>query len=138
MKPNRRISFLLSRRILAVGFLGISFALLSGCLAVAAGATAGAGAVAYVRGELDVTLPNDYSQVVDSARAALKELEFTKVSDKKDSLSAELVSRTALDKKVRITIASSGKQLTNIKIRVDIFGDESLSNTILAKIKAGL
>ena len=138
MKPNRRLSFLLSRRILAVGFLGISFALLSGCKAVTAGANAGAEAVAYIRGELEATLPHDYSKVVDSARTALKDLEFTAVSDKKDALTAELVARTALDKKVRITLASSGKQLTTIRIRVDFFGDEQLSNTILAKVKAGL
>ena len=138
MKPNLRVSFLLSRRILAVGFLGISFALLSGCKAVTAGANAGAEAVAYIRGELEATLPYDYSKVVDSARAALKDLEFTTVSDKKDALTAELVARTALDKKVRITLASSGKQLTTIRIRVDFFGDEQLSNTILAKVKAGL
>jgi hypothetical protein len=116
--------------------LGISLAGLSGCLAAAAGA--GAGVVAYARGDMDTTLGTDYNRVVASARRAISELEFAKVSENKDALKAVLVARTALDKKVVITIANSGKKLTSIKIRVGLFGDESLSLAILDKIKAGL
>ena len=49
-----------------------------------------------------------------------------------------LVARTALDKKVGITLANSGKKLTSIKIRVGLFGDGALSLAILDRIKAGL
>ncbi|MBI2497215.1 MAG: DUF3568 family protein [Opitutae bacterium] len=118
------------------GLLGISLAGLSGCLAVAAGA--GAGAVAYVRGELEANLNTDYNKVVNSARSAINDLEFAKVSENKDALKAILVARTAMDKKVEITITNSGKKLTNIKIRVGVFGDEALSMSILDRIKSGL
>jgi hypothetical protein len=94
--------------------------------------------VAYVRGELRANLSNDYDKVVDAARGAIKNLEFAKVSENKDALNAELVARTALDKKIVISISNSGKQLTNIKIRVGVFGNEQLSMSILDKIKAGL
>jgi hypothetical protein len=123
-------------RLLAAVLLGVSLAGLSGCLLAAAGA--GASAVAYVRGDLETNLNVDYNRVVDSARSAIKDLEFARVSENKDALKAVLVARTALDKKVEITIANSGKKLTNIKIRVGIFGDESLSMAILDKVKAGL
>ena len=124
------------RRLLAAVLLGVSLASLSGCILAAAGA--GAGAVAYARGDLDTNLNYDYNKVVDSARNTIKDLEFAKISENKDALKAILVARTALDKKVEITITNSGKKLTNIKIRVGLFGDEALSMSILDKIKAGL
>jgi hypothetical protein len=109
---------------------------LPGCIAVAAGA--GAGVVAYVRGDLQTSVPSEYPKVVEAARRALKDLEFVLVSDNKDALKAVLVARTALDKKVEVTLTNSGKKLTDIKIRVGIFGDEQLSLSILEKLKSGL
>ncbi len=87
---------------------------------------------------LESNLGEEYNKVADAARLAIKELEFAKVRENKDSLNAVLVARTALDKKVVITIANSGKKLTNIKIRVGLMEDEQLSIAILDKIKAGL
>jgi hypothetical protein len=107
-----------------------------GCLAAAAGA--GAGAVAYIRGDLEATLPNDYNKVVAATKESIGQLEFAKVSENKDALKAVLVSRTALDKKVEITLTNAGKRQTAIKIRVGIFGDEQLSLAILDKIKSNL
>jgi hypothetical protein len=136
MKSSLSSVFLSSRRLLVAVLLGITLAGLSGCLAVAAGA--GASAVAYARGDLETNLHTDYTKVVESARSAIGELEFAKVSENKDALKAVIVARTAMDKKVEITIVNSGKKLTNIKIRVGLFGDESLSMSILDKIKSGL
>lgn len=136
MKSSLSSVFLSPRRLLVAVLLGLSLAGLSGCLAVAAGA--GASVVAYARGDLETTLHTDYTKVVDSARNAIGELEFAKVSENKDALKAVLVARTALDKKVEITIANSGKKLTSIKIRVGLFGDEALSMAILDKIKSDL
>jgi len=120
--------------------LGLSLLLaipgLTGCIAVAAGA--GAGAVAYVTGELESNLPNDYSRVVDATRQAIGDLEFVKVSENKDGNAAKFVARTALDKKIVINLVNTGKKLTNIKIRVDLLGDQQLSMAVLDKIKAGL
>jgi hypothetical protein len=84
------------------------------------------------------TLGIDYSRVVESAGRAISELEFAKVSDNKNALKAVLVARKALDTKVEITLANSGKKLTSIKIRVGLFGDEALSLAISYQIKAGL
>jgi hypothetical protein len=124
------------RRILVAVCLGVSLAGLSGCVLAAAGA--GAGAVAYVRGDLEANLDHDYNAVVDAARGALGDLEFARVSENKDALKAVMVSRTAMDKKVEVTIANSGKSLTNIKIRVGVFGDEQVSMSVLERIKARL
>ena len=45
---------------------------------------------------------------------------------------------TANDKNVESSVTITGKSLTAMKIRVDLFGDEQLSQTILDQIKAGL
>lgn len=121
--------------IVAVLMIG-SLAILPGCVVMAVGA--GAGAVAYVRGELNATLDKDYNQVVKATAQALKELEFAKVSENKDALQALFVARTALDKKVEIKLGNPGNKLTTIKIRVGIIGDEALSQAILAKIRTAL
>ncbi len=137
MKTNFRARFAFSLPILGLAIV-LVFPGLSGCIAVAAGAgAAGVGVVAYARGDLEASMAKDYNSVVDATRVAIKELEFAKVSDNKDAFKALLVARTALDKKVEITIVNSGKNLTNIKIRVGVFGDEQLSLAILEKIKAG-
>jgi hypothetical protein len=136
MKNNSSFMPDLVQRLLVTALLGGALIVLPGCIAAAAGA--GATAVAYVRGELEANLNADYNKVVESARRSINELEFAKVSENKDALKAVLVARTAMDKKVEITISNSGKKLTNIKIRVGLFGDEALSMSILDKIKTGI
>jgi hypothetical protein len=127
-------------RALAASLAAAALVLASGCVVVAVGAAgaAGAGTVAYIRGEIDATLGNGYDQVVDASDRALAQLQFTKVSETKDALSAVIVGRTAEDKKIRITITREGDALTKVQIRIGVFGDEERSMAILDKIRAGL
>ena len=111
---------------------------LSGCVVAAAGVAAGAGAIAYVRGELATSLDHDFSKVVEATRTALKELEYSKVTEKKDGMEAEFIYRTALDKKVTIKLNQVTEKTTKVQIRIDLLGDEALSLAILDKIKATL
>ncbi len=124
-------------RLLAGLALAATVALHSGCVVVAAGA-AGAGAVAYIRGELDASLGNNYEAVVKAANRTISQLEFAKIGTRKDALSANLTARTAQDKKVEIIVTKSGDALTRVQIRIGVFGDEQMSMTILDKIKANL
>ena len=124
------------RRLLVAVCLGVSVISLSGCILAAAGA--GAGAVAYVRGELETNLDADYDRAVEATRGALADLEFARVSENKDALKAVLIYRTAMDKRVEVSLTNSAKKLTNIKIRVGVFGDEQVSLSVLNKIKARL
>jgi len=111
--------------------------LISGCVAVIA-AGAGAGAVAYVRGEMNTTLERDLNGVFAAAQRALADLEFAKVNDRKSGVDAQLVARTALDKRVEIKLTKVTDRLTRIQIRVGLVGDQDLSLTVLEKIKARL
>ena len=110
--------------------------LLSGCAVAVAGAAAGAGAYAYVRGELQSAVDQNFNKTVEATRAALKDLEFAKISEKKDAIDAEFIYRTALDKKVNVKLSKVTEKSTKVRIRIDLLGDEALSIIILEKIKA--
>ena len=96
----------LLRRILAGAALASALALSSGCFLVAVGAAgaAGAGTVAYIRGELDASLGSRLDAVVGAADSAIAQLQFAKISDTRDAFSAVIVARTAQDQKITITV----------------------------------
>ena len=128
-------------RWLVILFSSVAFAATmigtSGCVAVAVGAGAGA-AVAYVRGQLETSLSEDYEATVEATNRAIQQLGFAKISEKKDALVAVIVARNATDKKIEIRLDNLARELTKVRIRVDVFGDEPLSLAILDKIKANL
>ena len=113
-----------------------ALSLASGCLVVAAGA-AGAGTVAYVRGELDATVGSDYERVIDASNRALDQVQFVRTSEKRDAFSAVIIARTAEDKKVEIRLTKEGDRLTKVQIRIGGFGNEKRSRVILERIQAG-
>ena len=110
---------------------------LSGCIAVLAGA-AGGGTVAWVQGRLDAALDADFTRAERAANRAVEELQFIKIDEKKDALTAILIVRTAEDKKVEIKIIRVGDTASDAQIRVGVFGDKALSLTILEKLKSNL
>ena len=120
-----------------VPLAAVSLAALIGCVPVAAGA-AGAGTMAWVNGRLDAALESDYESVVRATNAAIQDLQFAKISEKKDALTAILIARTAEDRKVEIKVSKTGDQSAKVQIRVGFFGDEALSLTVLDKIKTNL
>lgn len=125
------------RRLLVALLLGVSAAGLSGCVAVVAAGAAGTG-VAWYSGRLEANLDQNIEAVFAASQKALKQLEFANINNKKSSVDAQLVSRTALDKKVEITLQKVTDRSTKVMIRVGVFGDETLSMSILDKIKAAL
>lgn len=125
------------RRLLVALGLGLAAAGLTGCVAVVAAGAAGTG-VAWYSGRLEANLDHNLDDVFAAAQKSLNQLEFANISNKKSSVDARLVSRTALDKKVEIALEKVTDRSTKVIIRVGIFGDETLSMSILDKIKAAL
>ena len=109
----------------------------AGCLAVAAGAGAGA-TVAYVRGDLDTTLSANLERSARAVNKAIEDLKFAKVSESKDALQSIIIARNAADKKIELHLDRLADDATKLKIRVGTFGDDVLQVTILEKIKANL
>lgn len=137
MKQSIQSAKMSAHRLLIALLLGISAAGLTGCVAVVAAGAAGTG-VAWYRGRLEASLDHNIEAVFAASQKALNQLEFANISNKKSAVDAEIVSRTALDKKVEITLQKVTDRSTKVMIRVGVFGDETLSMSILDKIKAAL
>lgn len=120
------------------GMLGVAMLMCSGCVAVVAAGAAGAAAVAWVRGELQTTLPANLDRSFGATKEAIKDLQFVKVSERKDALLGVLVARNAADKKIEIRLENMASNVTKVGIRVGVVGDQELSLAILEKIKANL
>jgi hypothetical protein len=112
----------------------------AGCAVVLLGgaAAAGAGTVAYVKGELRSTLEASLDQAWQAAQAAVQELEFAAATQEKEALAARLVARTAGDKKVEIKLKRISDTAVEARVRVGTFGDESFSHQVLERIRKHL
>jgi hypothetical protein len=129
------------KRLLLILLLLASPAVLTGCLAAAAiggGAVAGAGTVAWIQGELKSTEGYPFAKVWAATVKSIDQLEFIVVNKVSDEISGEIDSVTADNKKVKIVVKRVGDNITEIKIRVDTFGDETLSRYILNKIQSNI
>lgn len=124
--------------VFAAALLSVAGLSVSGCLAVAAAGAAGAAAVAWVRGELQTTLPASLDKSYAATQEAVRELQFVKVSERKDALLGVIVARNAADKKIEIQLENAAGNVTKIGIRVGVVGDQPLSLAILDKIKENL
>ena len=124
--------------VLAAALLSVTSLVTAGCLAVAAAGAAGAAAVAWVRGELQTTLPASLDKTYAATQEAVRELQFAKVSERKDALLGVIVARNAADKKIEVQLENAAGNVTKIGIRVGVVGDQPLSLAILDKIKENL
>ncbi len=95
-------------------------------------------AIAYVRGDLDATLSVPLESALRATNRAVTQLEFSKVSERKDFLLAIVVARNAADKKIEIRLERDADSTTKMKIRVGAFGDEALALATYTKISANL
>ncbi len=110
--------------------------LVQGCLVVAVGA--GAGTVAYLRGDLEAVEAKDINTVYKAAKDAVRQLELTVTKDTKDAMSAVVVARDAEDKKITITLKAATEDTTKISVRVGTFGSETKSRRIYDQIRENL
>lgn len=122
--------------LLAVGGL----CALPGCalLGLAAVGAAGATGAVYVMGDLTAGIGANPDRVAEASEKALTRLKLPVVSKQVTALDAQLISRTALDKRIAIQIKRQGDRQSEISIRVGTFGDEQLSRSLLAEIERAL
>jgi hypothetical protein len=129
------------QRLILILLLLASPAVLTGCLAAAAiggGAVAGAGTVAWIEGELKSTEGHQFATVWAATVKAVDQLGFIVINKVSDAISGQYECVTADNKKVRIGVKRIGDNITEIKIRVDTFGDKTLSRYILDKIQSNI
>jgi hypothetical protein len=114
--------------------------MLQGCvfLALGTGAAAGAGTVAYIKGELQTTYAASLDRTYQATLEALKDLDYRIISAQKDGAEGEIQAKKIGGEKVKVNLSISGPGSTLVKIRVGIFGDEALSRTISSRIASQL
>jgi hypothetical protein len=119
--------------------LFLSF-ILQGCvlLAIGTGAAAGAGVVAYIKGELQTTYATPLDQTYQATLDALEDLDYRILSTQKDGTEGEIEAKRVGGDGVKVKLSVSGRGTTLVKIRVGIFGDEAASRTIERKIASRL
>ena len=130
-----------TRNLIIISLLIICPLFTTGCLeAAVVGVAAGGGAatVAYIKGELKATEEASIDKTWAATVKAVDEMQFLVINKLKDAVSAEYELRTADNKKIHIELDRITENLTEIKIRVGTFGDESLSRYILTKIQSHL
>ena len=117
--------------------LGISMAIVAqGCVVAAVGA--GAGTMAYIKGDLEVVESKNIDAVYEATEKAVEQLGLNVSKKTKDAMSATIVARDAQDKKVTIKLKATTENTTKISIRVGIFGSETKSRLIYEQIRENL
>jgi uncharacterized lipoprotein len=111
---------------------------LSGCVALVAGAGAGAGTVAYIKGEHSQVHGAAYERVWAATQNALKQMNIRVAKSEKDALGGIIEARRADDTAVDIKVEPVGSDAARVKIRIGMFGDKAASEAIQARIAVGL
>jgi hypothetical protein len=127
-------------RAMLVGVICASF-VWQGCgalVAGGAGAAAGAGTVAYVRGELQSTYPASFDRTWNATLAALQESDLRVTETERDGAQGTINARRTDDTAVTVNLERAGPGTTTVKIRVGVFGDEELSRAIHRRIASQL
>jgi len=127
------------KQLLPTFILGLTLLVNSGCPAIFVGAAAGGaaavGAVKFVGGELRSTEEVSLNRAWKATQKAIGDLEFKVATKEKDVFDAQLIASGAAGKRIQVRLKKQSDTLTEIRIRVGTFGDESLSRHILDKIK---
>jgi hypothetical protein len=127
------------RQLLLGLILGLSLFVNSRCQALLIGAecTAVVGAAAYKDGEVRYTGELSLNEAWDATQKALSDLGYAITSEERhvSDTPCLLTAEKAGNKKIRVTLKRQSDALTEIRIRVGTFGDESLSRLIVKQIE---
>jgi len=98
----------------------------------------GVDGTAYSLGHLDVMVRADPKRVVEVAEGVMKELDIDVESVAASGVDGKVVGKTALNKRIEITVERQDSETSKYSILVGSFGDETLSREIHEKMKAKL
>jgi len=109
---------------------------LSGCEGLRA--KPGVDGTAYSLGHLDVMANATPQKIVEAAKSVLEEMEIEIVEAGASGVDGRVTGKTALGKKIEITVERQDAETSKYSILVGSFGDEPLSREIHEKMKAKL
>ena len=100
--------------------------------------TPGPDGTAYSFCHLDAMVHADPKRVVEAAESALHEMDIQVDTSAASGLDGRVVGRTALNKRIEITVERQDSETTKYSIQVGSFGDEAISREIYEKMKTKL
>jgi len=124
---NKTLLNLLATVVAAAYFCGCSSTVING--------TGTTNTYIYSGGTMKGTENMTLDQAWSSTQSAIKDLEFTVITQQKDALAARLTARTALDRKVEVELRRISDNLTEVRVHAGSFGDQNLSYTIVQAIQ---
>jgi hypothetical protein len=92
----------------------------------------------YASGNLSATLNADVQKSYDATLMACEQLQLKPSEKAIDALGARIETKTALDKKVVISLKRETDKVTDITIGVGVVGDKEVSASIYEKILENL
>lgn len=111
---------------------------IQGCIPLVVGAAAGAGGYAYLQGALVKNLDASVKEVDKAATKALRDLDYSVISDELNAHDATIKARDVDNKEMLIKIDALTEKAAKIDIRVGLFGDKEKSIDILNAIEKRL
>jgi hypothetical protein len=119
---------------------GIAFCLLLGLAAGCASAPDADSPVGmkYSSGTLSAVEAATFSQVWRASLAALNDSDITVLDDERTNRGGTIDGRTTDLRTVRVQVRRLAQQKTELRIRVDSFGDSELSHLIFEKVQIAL
>lgn len=114
---------------------GVAAAGFTGCVALAAGAAAGAGTVSYIRGEYVENFPSTTDKVRNTLQGAAREQRLAFINERIEGDKQIMTFRDEADDKWVITIVPLTTNSSQIRIRVGVLGDEAKSRAFADRVK---
>ena len=131
MKNNRRILAPISI------IIGFSF-LVTGCAGILIGAGAGAGAIAYMKGETIRTYDAPMKEVIEATQKTFTQLGITATETNIGEIESIFEGTMKDDSNVIAKLSSKTAKPTEVRIRVDVLGKEAASQRIHEEILKNL
>ncbi len=122
---------------LVAALVGISL-MISGCVALAVGAAAGAGGYVWANGRISFTTPHHISECHDAAIYALSDLKISVVGDTTDNLAGRIKGQTAAGDPVTIDLEPQAQNITKIDVRVGFWGEKEKARRVADAINRHL
>ena len=128
---------------LGVGFMIFGLIVSTGCalfLAAGAGAGVGLGAAEYIRGELKQAYTAPMEKAWDASLAAVEDMKMRATEKSIDNLdqNREIKGKTDEGRDFQISLEVTSKEVTTVKVRIGVFGDEAYSRRIQEAIAKNL
>jgi hypothetical protein len=130
--------FVCSTRIAGLSALIGLAALSPGCGALLLVGGAGTSAIAFATGELRSRESTPLAELDAAVATAVDVLGYDEVETERDADRIRWLARTAGGDRVDIRLLAKGRDSTQLRIRIGVFGDEAKSRLVLEQIHQAL